>query len=269
MSWSIPTKIEADIQSGLADYRTFQTGMGGQTVMKVPPNSYVVIFGMDYQPSGGGITYVEQENEAEGAYAMKKNFGVGQNTFNDFGTQQVSFWTGNQFYPFIFHAPIKLGGVVADAPSAGQMLLCTYIDSSPISRSLYIPSTNDVAITVGLIRSVVQNTTALIPVSQETPEGLTYGGFLSAINVQSDFNSTFGQTTQFLQPNPQLFQTLGFGLPPAGQSDQAFAKPAANQGLDDATRLLTVGGFVSVAASNYFLTLHYALYNSAPNERLL
>ena len=243
--------------------------MGGQTVMKVPPNSYIVIFGMDYQPSGGGITYVEEETEAEGAYVMKKNFGVGQNTFNDFGTQQVSFWTGNQFYPFIFHAPIKFGGVVSDAPTAGNMLLCTYIDNSPISRQLYIPSTNDVAITVGLIRTVVQSVTALIPVSQETPAGLTYGGFLSAINVQSDFNSTFGQTTQFLQPNPQLFQTLGFGIPPAGQSDQAFAKPAANQGLDDATRLLTVGNFDEVAASNYFLTLHYALYNSAPNERLL
>ena len=65
MSWSIPTKIEADIQAGLADYRTFQTGMGGQTVMQIPDNAYIVIFGMDYQPSGGGITYVEQENEVE------------------------------------------------------------------------------------------------------------------------------------------------------------------------------------------------------------
>lgn len=243
--------------------------MGGQTVLQLPPNAYIVIFGMDYQPSGGGITYVEQENQVEGAYQMKKAFGVGQNTANDFGTQQVSFWTGNQFYPFIFHAPIKLGGVVNNAPSAGQMLLCTYIDNTPIPRSLYIPATNNVAITVGLIRTVVNTTQALIPVTNATPAGLTFGGFLSVINVQSDFNSTFGQTTQFLQPNPELFNTMGFGIPPAGQSDQAFAKPAANQGLDDATRLLTVAGLQTFAASNYFLTLHYALYNSAPNERLL
>jgi hypothetical protein len=263
MSWSIPTKIEADIQAGLADYKTFQTGMGGQTVLQVPPNAYIVIFGMDYQPSGNGFIEARQFAQVAGNY-----FPDDQSRFS---TQQVSFWTGNQFYPFIFHAPIKLGGVVPNAPVAGQMLLLNYIDSAPIARSLYLPSTNDVTITVGIIKTTQQNTTAAIPVSGATPPGLTYGGSGQVINVQTDFNPTAPQVTQFLQPNPQLFETLGFGLAPAGQSDQAYAKPDFPEGLDDATRVLTAFGIdlVNRAVSNYFMTLHYAIYNSAPNERLL
>jgi hypothetical protein len=40
--------------AGKAVYRTFQTGNGGQSVLPVPPNSYVVIFGYDFSPAGGG-----------------------------------------------------------------------------------------------------------------------------------------------------------------------------------------------------------------------
>jgi hypothetical protein len=36
MSWSIPTKIEEDFISGKAQYRTFQTGVGGQSILPVP-----------------------------------------------------------------------------------------------------------------------------------------------------------------------------------------------------------------------------------------
>lgn len=262
MSWSIPTKLEADIQKGLAEYRTFQTGMGGQTVLQVPPNAYIVIFGMDYQPSGNGVYEVRQFAQAAGNYFP--------DDLSRFSTQQVSFWTGNQFYPFIFHSPWVLGGVVASA-TAGQLLFCGYQDNTPIARSLYIPSTNDVTITVGVIKEVNANTTAAIPESTATPSGITYGGSGQVINVQSDFNPTAGQVTQFLQPNPELFNTLGFGIPPAGQSNQAYAKPDFPEGLDDATRILGAfgGALRARAVSNYFLTLHYALYSSAPTEQLV
>jgi len=263
MSWNIPTKIEADIQSGLAEYRTFQTGMGGQTVMRVPPNAYIVIFGMDYQPGGGGYTRVDQYNQATG------NF---QDTggMNPFLTQQVSFWTGNNFYPFIFHIPYASAAPFASTV-AGQMLVVKSLDITSIARSLYIPSTNNVTITVGYIQKVFNNTVGAIPETTATPAGITFGGSGLAVNVQSDFNPTAGQTTQFLQPNPELFESMGFGLAPAGQSDQAFAKPDSPEGLDDITR--TLGGFGldlrNRAVSNYFLTLHYALYNSAPTEQLV
>ena len=263
MSWNIPTKLEADIHNGLAEYRTFQTGMGGQTVMRVPPNAYIVIFGMDYQPGGGGYTRVDQYNQATG------NF---QDTggMNPFMTQQVSFWTGNQFYPFIFHVPYASAAPFASTV-AGQMLVVKSLDITSIARSLYIPSTNDVTITVGYIQRVNANTVAAIPETTATPLGITYGGSGLTLNVQSDFNPTAGQTTQFLQPNPELFNTMGFGIPPAGQSDQAFAKPDQNEGLDDIGRLFGGfgGDFRIQASNNYFLTLHYALYNSAPNEQLV
>jgi hypothetical protein len=55
MSWQIPTLIEQDIKSGKAQYRTFQTGNGGQSILPVPSNSYVVIFGYDFSPAGGGF----------------------------------------------------------------------------------------------------------------------------------------------------------------------------------------------------------------------
>jgi len=263
MSWSIPTKVEADIQAGLAEYKTFQTGMGGQTVLVVPNNSYIVIFGMDYQPSGNGLTEVRQFAQAPGNFFP--------DDISRFCTQQVSFWTGNQFFPFIFHAPFKLGGVVPNAPVAGQMLLCNYVDNAPIARSLYIPSNTDVTITVGIIKVAQQNTTGAIPITNATPAGLTYGGSGQVINVQTDFNQTFGQTTQFLQPNPKLFDSMGFGIAPAGQSDQAYAQPDFPEGLDDASRILTTigGGAQNIAALNYFLTLHYAIYSSAPNDRFI
>ena len=46
MSFSIPAQIEQDFISGRAHYQTFQTGNGGQSVLPVAPNSYIVIFGM-------------------------------------------------------------------------------------------------------------------------------------------------------------------------------------------------------------------------------
>jgi hypothetical protein len=58
MSWSIPTKIEEDFISGRAQYRTFQTGVGGQSILPVPTNAYAVIFGYDFSPAGGGFRRV-------------------------------------------------------------------------------------------------------------------------------------------------------------------------------------------------------------------
>jgi hypothetical protein len=55
MSWQIPTQIEQDIIAGKATYRTFQTGNGGQSILPVPANAYVVIFGYDFSPAGGGV----------------------------------------------------------------------------------------------------------------------------------------------------------------------------------------------------------------------
>jgi hypothetical protein len=55
MSWQIPQQIEKDIIAGKAQYRTFQTGVGGQSILPVPNNAYAVVFGYDFSPAGGGL----------------------------------------------------------------------------------------------------------------------------------------------------------------------------------------------------------------------
>ena len=59
MSWQIPTQVEQDIIAGKATYRTFQTGNGGQSILPVPANAYVVIdddIADMYATSTGGFT---------------------------------------------------------------------------------------------------------------------------------------------------------------------------------------------------------------------
>ena len=59
MSWQIPQQIEQDIIAGKAQYRTFQTGVGGQSILPVPNNAYAVVFGYDFSPAGGGLSIGE------------------------------------------------------------------------------------------------------------------------------------------------------------------------------------------------------------------
>jgi len=101
MSWQIPTLIEADIKSGKAQYRTFQTGNGGQSILPVPSNSYVVIFGYDFSPAGGGFRAFSGVDVPTGSALL--------NTINIrwFETQQIAFYTGTDFYPFIHHVNVN------------------------------------------------------------------------------------------------------------------------------------------------------------------
>lgn len=259
MSWQIPTLIEADIKSGKAQYRTFQTGNGGQSILPVPSNSYVVIFGYDFSPAGGGL----KKYSFQGI--------TGDPVLNDivvrsFETQQISFYTGTDFYPFIHHCNVRtaLGNYT---PDLNQVI--EEVDNSPIARQVYITSTNDVTVTHGLILNSLSITQNQIPVTNRTPLGLTYGGSAQFINTQTNYGP--GATPQqFMQPSPKDYQDFGFGLLPANADGQAFATPDGTNGLYDATTYLAALGinFVNTAACNYFLNLHYALYTeTVPDSR--
>jgi len=270
MSWQIPTLIEADIKSGKAQYRTFQTGNGGQSILPVPPNSYVVIFGYDFSPAGGGFKRVTA-GVSNGA----------SNTINDtvirwFETQQISFYTGTDFYPFIHHVDVKSivysSNVNASSPDNEEVISIRFveeIDNSPIARQVYITSTNDVTITHGLILTATQATTGNIPVTNRTPFNLTYGGSPQLIQAQTNYGP--GATPlQFMQPSPKDFQDFALGLLPNNADGQAFATTDATNGLLEANvHLLSLGAtFVSAAATNYYLNLHYALYTeTVPDSR--
>jgi hypothetical protein len=92
MSWQIPTQIEQDIIAGKATYRTFQTGNGGQSILPVPANAYVVIFGYDFSPAGGG--FFQQFPQA---LPLDTKYISNDTPSNWFETQQIKFLYGNGF----------------------------------------------------------------------------------------------------------------------------------------------------------------------------
>jgi len=265
MSWQIPTQIEQDIIAGKAKYQTFQTGNGGQSILQVSPNSYVVIFGYDFSPAGGGIT-VDSD-------PIVPNVNLETDLIRWFQTQQISFYTGNDFYPFIHHINSdSLPFVNAFNPLTGDTLSTRYtqqINNTPIARQVYITSTNDVAITHGLILNAIPATTGAIPVTSRTPGFLTYGGSAQLIQAQTNYGPVL-TPQQFMQPSPKDFQDFGLGLLPGNPTDQAFATPDATNGLLEANvLLLTLGAtFPQAAAANYYLCLHYAVYSKTiPEQR--
>lgn len=266
MSWQIPTLIEQDFKSGKAQYRTFQTGNGGQSILPVPSNSYVVIFGYDFSPAGGGFKEIRSISSSTGE-VLNSNF------IRYFETQQISFYTGTDFYPFIHHVDLKttLVPYLWDGTNISEQIMREYrsieeIDSTPLGRQVYITSTNDVTITHGLILNSLVITQNAIPVTNRTPLGLTYGGSGQVINTQTDYGP--GATPlQFMQPSPKDYQDFGFGLLPANADGQSFATPDATNGLKDSTaHLAGVAGAANAAACNYYLCLHYAIYPQAVPE---
>ena len=257
MSWQIPTLIEQDIKSGKAQYRTFQTGNGGQSILPVPPNSYAVIFGYDFSPAGGGIEF----RNTAGA-----NPDLTDTTLRWFETQQISFYTGTDFFPFIHHVNCAVAPFYDVVGSLTRKFIS--IDNSPIARQVYITSTNDVTITHGLILNATAATQNSIPVTNRTPQGLTYGGSGQVINTQTNYGPA-GTPQQFMQPSPKDYQDFAFGLLPANADGQAFATPDTANGLyDSSAYLLSIGGdnFVNAASANYYLCLHYALYTETVPE---
>ena len=257
MSWQIPQQIEQDIIAGKAQYRTFQTGVGGQSILPVPNNAYAVIFGYDYSPAGGGFRFNVEAT---------LNPQLTPDLVRWFETQQVSFYTGTDFYPFIHHVNTEHTAYFNSDPTT----IDSYsIDSTPIARQVYITSDKDITISVGLVLDSDVATTGAIPITNRTPALLTYGGSPQTPAVQTDFGPA-ATPIQFMQPSPKDFQDFGFGLLPNNANGQCFATPDATRGLvDPSVYLNTLGAtFTEAAAANYFLCLHYALYTrTIPEQR--
>ena len=271
MSWQIPTQIEQDIIAGKAKYQTFQTGNGGQSILPVPPNSYAVIFGYDFSPAGGGLTITNGDISLgnDGQSLLSANI-------RPFETQQISFYTGTDFFPFIHHVNIDSQPIViltnTTDPTTSiteRAKVISTVDNTPIARQVYITSTNDVTITHGLVRTATPATTGAIPVTSRTPGFLTYGGSPQLIQAQTNYGP--GATPQqFMQPSPKDFQDFALGLLPGNPTDQAFATPDATNGLLEANVfILGLGAaYVSAAATNYYLCVHYAIYSKTiPEQR--
>jgi hypothetical protein len=258
MSWQIPQQIEQDIIAGKAQYRTFQTGVGGQSILPVPNNAYAVVFGYDFSPAGGGFRSTRQ---------LVTDIQLSDVTTRFFETQQISFYTGTDFYPFIHHVNTHVAPYTLESLSASFENYT--IDNTPIARQVYITSDKDITISVGLILTIDPATTGAIPITNRTPALLTYGGSPQTPNVQTDLGPALNPI-QFMQPSPKDFQDFGFGLLPNNANGQCFATPDATRGLlDPSVYLNTLGAvYTEAAAANYFLCLHYALYTrTIPEQR--
>jgi len=270
MSWQIPTQVEQDIIAGKAKYQTFQTGNGGQSILPVPSNSYVVIFGYDFSPAGGGF-------KAQQLFDSGSGFVPTIEQVRWFETQQISFYTGTDFYPFIHHVNVNTTSYLKDWNASAPDLVIGVrnmfieeLDNSPIARQVYITSTNDVTITHGLILNSPRASGNAIPVTNRTPLGLTYGGSTQTLNTQTNYGP--GATPlQFMQPSPKDYEDFAFGLLPANADGQAFATPDIINGLADANQvILSYIGNTDIrnsAAAQYYLCLHYAIYPQAVPEQ--
>jgi hypothetical protein len=255
MSWQIPTQIELDIICGKAVYRTFQTGVGGQSILPVPTNSYAVIFGYDFSPAGGGMRSIYASVTAE-------TLQVNDSVLRFFETQQISFYTGADFFPFIHHV-----NNVITARGASDFVL-SEIDSTPIARQVYITSSNDVTITVGLVLSFLQQLNA-IPVTPRTPNALTYGGSGQIISTRTDLGPAL-TPQNFIQPALNNYDDFGLPALPGNPDNQIYATPNPTRGLLDPSAYLDSLGITlrDAAACNYFLNVHYALYTATiPEQR--
>ena len=260
MSWQIPTQIEQDIIAGKAQYRTFQTGVGGQSILPVPTNAYAVVFGYDFSPAGGGFTRLN--NIAIPFVASE----LTSDQIRWFETQQISFYTGTDFYPFIHHCNVN---TMAVDRLGVQYSLVSEVDNTPISRQVYITSDKDITISVGLVLTTPVAVTGAIPITNRTPALLTYGGSPQTPAVQSNFGPAL-TPLEYMQPSIKDFQDFGFGLLPNGANGQAFATPDPTRGLlDPSVHIASIGTtFSDAAACHYFLNLHYALYTrTIPEQR--
>ena len=181
-----------------------------------------------------------------------------------FGTQQISFYSNNAFNPFIHHVPIQCS--VIDAASALYQ-----VNNTPIARQVYIISGSDVAVTVGLIRSLTLPGIVYeaIPVTPSTPGFMTYGGDTQTPGIQSTL-SPIGALT-FTQPQINNYAQYGFAAPfPANAANQAFWIPNALTGLTEPSNYIsTIGGDYDLnAVIHYYLNVHYVVYNRAIPEQL-
>ena len=282
MSIAIPTLIEKDIRDGKARYSTFQTGIGGQSVLKVPDNSYIVIFGYDYSPAGGGIgIYGNTSNPTNGRSVSVAG------DIKPFETQQISFYTGQAFHPFIHHVQINSSAfpfsVENNDPGTPNITTSAQvfqeIDNTPIERQTYIISNRSVAITVGLLRQLDDETPGInfgpIAVTENTPNGITYGNDGNDHAVQTFLSSATGSV--FTQPSVEKVDFYGTGFAPQAQADnQVYLKPELNSvttgiGLIDPSDYINVTfgeSFVEAYGTHYFLNVHYALYTNQTPEQL-
>lgn len=248
----VPSLIEQDLRSGRAVYRTYQTGAGGQSILEIGQNQYAIIFGYVFSPAGTGLTQ-QVDAPLEGAYVTPPN------PFNLFATQQILFYTGDDFYPFVENVSINTAVVRKGTDEFNHFTL----DTSPKVRSTYIRCNQSISIAVGLLDTATRAVAGSIPVTEYTPPSLSYGGSGINQNVQTDIDGT---PLRFLQPKVSGWNLppYAYGIIPPTAGNQVFSVDP----IEPSSQLAAMLPGVNLACLQYYLTIHYALYNAASDTKI-
>jgi len=253
----IPTLIEQDVRKGKARFRTFQTGVGGQSILIVPPNSYIVIYQYTFIPAGGGYIGTTLPT-------FTPNNTI-DSPLREFMLQQVSFLASSGFFPFMHHQQLQSRFLSSSNNRA-------VVECMGQKEDVYIISDSDVAITCGLVDKIEQSANSVIPVTNKTPAGLTYGGSTADINTETIFSPNAAHPISLVQPSVVQFEDYGLGGVPGNPSDQAFAIPDAIAGLIDPSDFIrnqtSQQDILNNAAQHYYLNVKYALYTDQVPEQL-
>lgn len=260
----IPTLIEKDIKTGKARYKTFQTGIGGQSVLQVPANSYIIIFGYQFSPAGGGLQFFTN--------TAATNTILSPPEAQPFETQQVSLYNGADFYNFVHHVDLR---------NAGRAIARYLdIDNTPQHQDTYIIANKNVSIQVGLMVKPDPETPGVqlapIGVTQNTPKTITYGGDGNDHAVQTFIASAASQI--FTQPSPSPVDFYDTGLASNNNPETQFYVPpvagsaASGVGLIDPSEYIKTQlgdeSYVNRYGTHYFLNIQYALYTADVPEQL-
>ena len=254
MSFTIPTQIEKDILSGKAVFKSFQIGYGGQSVLRVDANSYIVIYGYEFSPAGNGLSYNGPIDLTQSPWALPAPIAW-------FGTQQVAFYNQQDFFPYLHNVPILFN----DVPLDQQFVTRTwFVSCEPISRQLYITSDKDVSISVGLALQGNQIQTNATPGTGNTPFAISYGG--SGQNNNAELQLNLAGTRNYVQPD---LPTDIYGFTPINNnnSNELYWFPDTAFGVIDPMLHIQnvwdplVDDASNLALSNYKLCVHYALYS--------
>ena len=157
---------------------------------------------MTFSPAGGGITK---------AKILQLVTALASDNIRFFETQQISFYTGSDFFPFIHHVNIEANETFTSDLHNDTFRFVNSVDNSTYcAPGLYYKYSSPVSITVGLVNICTRTVANAIPVTNRTPPTLTYGGSAQVINSQTDFGPA-ATPLQFIQPSPTSFQDFGFG----------------------------------------------------------
>ena len=223
MAFTIPAQIERDILSGKAVYRSFQTGIGGQTVLIAPANSYFVLYGYEFSPAGNGLVHHEEFPPGTINHIPSDRIGF-------FGVQQVSFYTGEDFFPFVHNVPILENSF----QKGNSDVVAWSVDAQPLTRQVYIPANKFITITVGLCELVAPDYTQAVPNTGYTPQFMTYGASGQVMNFLTFTDNA--SLNQFIQPSLQDREAFVTGAPVyQNVQNQLWWAPDTVNGMYDPT----------------------------------